>query len=84
MLQHGERLIIELLKTSKQDKLKAISELCLIMKEGNLSLPKRKPHSNIVSTLANRNIPLTNKVMLKYNEALYDIIHPEFKERQSS
>ena len=82
MLQRGEHLRMELLKKSAQDKLKAILELCLNMKEGNLSLPKRKPHSDIVSTLANRDIPLTNKKkwMLKYNKVLYNIIRPAFKE----
>ena len=82
MLQRGEYLRMELLKKSIQDELKTILELCLNMKEGNLSLPKRKPHSNIVSILANRDIPLTNKKkwMLKYNKVLYNIIHSAFKE----
>ena len=61
MLQRGERLRIELLKKATQGELKAILELCLNMNEGNLSLPKGKLHRSIVSILANRNIPLSNK-----------------------
>ena len=51
MLQRGERLRIELMKKATQGELKAILELCLNMNEGNLSLPKRKSHRSIVSTL---------------------------------
>ena len=54
MLQHGERLRIELMKKATQGELKAILKLCLNTDEGNLSLPKRKSHCSIVSTLANR------------------------------
>ena len=82
MLQRGDRLRLELLEKSTQDELKAILELCLNMIEWNLSLSKRKPHSNIISTIANRDIPLTNKKkwLLKYDKVFYDIIHPAFKE----
>ena len=82
MLQRGERLRIELMKKTTQKELKAILELSLNMNEGNLSLPKRKSRRSIVSTLANRNIPLSNKKkwMLRYNKMLYDIIHPALKE----
>ena len=72
MLQCGERLRIELLKNATHLELKAILELCLDMNEGNLSLPKRKLQHSVVSTLAERDIPL----MLKYNKMLYNIIHP--------
>ena len=61
MLQHGEHLRIELLKNAKQGELKAILELCLNMNEGNLSLPNRKLQRSVVSTLADRDIPLLNK-----------------------
>ena len=61
MLQLGERLRIELMKKATQGELKAILKLCLNMNEENLSLPKRKSHCSIVSTLANRNILLSNK-----------------------
>ena len=61
MLQRGERLRIELMKKATQGELKAILELCLNMNEGNLSLPQRKSHQSVVSTLANRDIPLSNK-----------------------
>ena len=82
MLQRGERLRIELMKKATQRELKAILELCLNMNEGNLSLPKRKSHRRIVSTFANRDIPLSNKKkwVLRYNKMLYNIIHPELKE----
>ena len=52
------------------------------MNEGNLLLPKRKSHRSVVSTLANRDIPLLNKKkwMLKYNKMLYNVIHPALKE----
>ena len=58
MLQRGERLRIELLKNATQGELKAI---CLNMNKGNLSLPKRKLQRSVVSTLADRDIPLLNK-----------------------
>ena len=61
MLQHGEHLRIEPMKKATQEELKAFLELCLNMSEGNLSLPKRKLHRSIVSILANRDIPLSNK-----------------------
>ena len=82
ILQRGERLRIELTKKATQGELKAILELCLNMNEGNLSLPKRKSHRTVVSTLANRDIPVSNKKkwMLKYNKMLYDIIHPALNE----
>ena len=82
MLQCGERLRIELMKKAAQGELKAILELCLNMNEGNLSLPQRKSHWSVVSTIANRYIPLSNKKkwMLRYNKMLYNIIHPALKE----
>ena len=82
MLQGGERFRIELMKKARQGELKAILEFCLNMNEGNLSLPKRKSHCSVVSTLANRDIPLSNKKrwMLKYNMMLYNSIHPALKE----
>ena len=82
MLQHGECLRTELMKKATQGELKAILELCLNMNEGNLSLLKRKSHRTVVSTLPNRDIPLSNKQkwMLKYNKVLYNIIHPALKE----
>ena len=61
MLQRGECLRIELMKKVTQGELKAILKLCLNMDEGNLSLPERKSDRSIVSTLANRDIPLSNK-----------------------
>ena len=78
ILQRGERLRIELMKKATQGEMKAILELCLNMNEKNLSSPKRKSHRSVISTFANRDIPLSNrkKWMLKYNEMLYNIIHP--------
>ena len=82
MLQRGEHLRLELMKKATQGELKAILELCLNMNEGNLSLPQSKSHRSVVSTLANRDIPLSNKKkwMLRYNKMLYNIIHPALKE----
>ena len=82
MLQRGERLRLELMKNATQGELKAILELCLNMNERNLSLPQRKSHRSVVSTLAHRDIPLSNKKkwMLRYNKMLYNIIHPALKE----
>ena len=82
MLQCGEDLRIELMKKATQGELKAILEFCLNMNEGNLLLPKRKSHCSVVSTLANRDIPLSNKKkwMLKYNTILYNIINHALKE----
>ena len=82
ILQRGEHLRKELLKKATQGELTAILELCLNMNEGNLSLPERKSHRSVVSTFANRDIPLLNKKkwMLKYNKMLYNIIHPALKE----
>ena len=82
MLQREERLKIELMKKATQGELKAILELCLNMNEGNLLIPKRKSHRSVVSTHANRDIPLSNKKkwMLRYNKMLYNIIHPALKE----
>ena len=75
MLQCGEHLRIELMKKATQGELKSILELCLNMNEGNLSLPKKNLHRSVISTLANRDIPLSNKKkwMLKYNKMLYSI-----------
>ena len=52
------------------------------MNEGNLSVPKRKSHLTVVSTFANKNIPLSSKKKMdvKYNKMLYNIIHPALKE----
>ena len=60
---------VELMKTATQGELKAILELCLNINEGNLLLPKRKLHWSVIFTLANRDIPLSNKKkwMLRYN-----------------
>ena len=82
MLQRGERLRIEPMRKATQGELKAILELCLNMNEGKLLLPKRKSHQSVISTLANRDIPLSNKkkLMLRYNKMLYNIIHPALKE----
>ena len=82
MLQRGELLRSELLRKARPEELKAISELCLNMKEGNLTMPKMNPHRTIVTSLANRNISLSNKKkwMLEYNKILYNIISPALKE----
>ena len=61
MLQSRESLRSELLRKARPEKLKVILELCFNMKEGNLSMPTRNPHRTIVTTLANRNISLSNK-----------------------
>ena len=61
MLQRGELLRSELLRKARPEELKAILELCLNMKEGNLTMPTRNSHRTIVTTLANRNISLSNK-----------------------
>ena len=61
MLQCGESLRSELLRKVRPEELKAILELCLNMKEGNLLMPTRNPHRTIVTMLANRNISLSNK-----------------------
>ena len=70
------------MKKATQGELKAILETCLNMNKGNLLLPKGKSHHSVVSTLANRDIPLSNKKkwMLRYNKMLYNIIHPALKE----
>ena len=82
MLQRGESLRSELLRNASPEELKAILELCLNMKEGNLSMPTRNPHRTIVTTLANRNILLSNKKkwLLEYSKILYNIIGPALKE----
>ena len=82
MLQCGESLRSELLRKASPQELKAILELCLKMKEGNLSMPTRNPHCTIVTTLANRNISLPNKKkwMLEYSRILYNIISTALKE----
>ena len=72
------------MKKATQGELKTILELCLNVNEGNLSLPKRKLHRSVVSTLADRDVPLSNKKkwMLKYyNKLLYNIIHPAWKRK---
>ena len=82
MLQRGELLRSELLRKARPEELKAILELCLNTKEGNLTMPTRNPHCTIVTTLANRNISLSNKKkwMLEYSKILYNIISPALKE----
>ena len=62
----------ELIRKARPEVLKAILELCLNMKEGNLTMPTRNPHRTIVTTMANRNISLSNKKkwMLEYNKTL--------------
>ena len=72
MLQRGEILRSELLRKARPEELKAISELCLNMKEGNLTMPIRNPNRTIVTTLANRSISLSNKKkwMLECNKIL--------------
>ena len=61
MLQRGEGLRGELLRKARPEELKAILELCLNMKERNLTMPTRNPHRTIITTLANRSISLSNK-----------------------
>ena len=84
MLQRGELLRSELvlLKKARSEELKAILELCLNMKEGNLSMPTINSHRTIVTMLANGNISLSNKKkwMLEYSKILYNIICPSLKE----
>ena len=82
ILQRGKSLRSELLRKARPEELKAILELCLNMKEGNLSMPTRNPHSTIVTTLANRNISLSNKKkwMLEYSKIFYNIISTVLKE----
>ena len=82
MLQRGEVLRGELIRKARPEELKAILELCLNMKEGNLIMPTRNPHRTIITTLANRNISLSNKKkwMLEYNKILFNIISPALKE----
>ena len=81
MLQRGESLRNELLKARPKE-LKAILELCLNMKKRNLTMHTGNPHRTIVTTLANRNISLSNKKkwMLQYSKILYNIISPALKE----
>ena len=81
MLKRGELLRSELLRRARPEELKAILELCLNMKERNLTMPKRNPHRTIVTTLANRNISLSNKKkwMLEYNKILYNVITPALR-----
>ena len=62
MFQCGEVLRGELIRKARPEELRAILELCLNMKEGNLILPTRIPHLTIVTTLANRKISLSNKI----------------------
>ena len=82
MLQRGELLRSELLKKARPKELKAILELCLNMKEGNLSMPTINSHCTVVTTLANRNISLSNKKkwMLEYSKILCNIISPALNE----
>ena len=82
MLQRGELLRSELLSKARPEQLKAILELCLNMKEGNLSMRTINSQHTIITTLANRNISLSKKKkwMLEYNEILYNIISPALKE----
>ena len=82
MLQCRESLRSELLRKVSPKELKAILELCLNMKEGNLSMPTWNPHRTIMTMLANRNISLSNKKkwMLEYSKILYNIISPALKE----
>ena len=82
MLQCGESLRSELLRKVRPEELKAILELCLNTKEGNLTMPTRNPHPFIVTTLTNRNISLSNKKkwMLEYSKILYNIISPGLKD----
>ena len=82
MLQCGESSRREFLRKASPQELKAILELCLNMKEGNLTMPTRNPHRTIVTTLANRNISLSNKkkCLSEYNKILYHIISPALKE----
>ena len=82
MLQCRELLRSELLRKARPEESKAISELCLNMKEGNLLMLTRNPHCTIITTLANRNISLSNKKkwILQYNKILYHIISPALKE----
>ena len=47
MLQRGEVLRGELIRKTRPEELKAILELCLNMKEGNLTMPTRNPHRTI-------------------------------------
>ena len=49
------------MKKAAQGELKAVLELCLNMNEKNLSSPKRKSHRSVISTFANRDIPLSNR-----------------------
>ena len=78
----GITLRSERLRKARPEELKAILELYLNMKRGNLTMPKRNPHRNIITSLANRNISLSNKKkwMLEYNKILYNIIRPALKE----
>ena len=82
MLQRGEVLRGELTRKARPKELKAILELCLNMKEGNLTIPTKNPHRTIVTTLTNRNISLSNKKkwMLECNKILFNIISPALKE----
>ena len=82
MLQRGQLLRIELLRKARPEELKVILELCLNMKEGNLSMLTIYSHHTIVTTLANRNISLSKKKkwMLEYSKILYNIISPALKE----
>ena len=81
MLQRGESLRSELLREVRPEELKAILELCLHMKKGNLSMPTQNPHRAIVTTLANRNISLSNntKWILEYSKILYSLERVEKK-----
>ena len=72
----------QLLRKARPEEFKAVLELCLNMKEGNLTMPKKNPHRTIVTALANRNISLSNKKkwLLEYYKMLSDIKSPALKE----
>ena len=82
MLQRGELLRSEMLRKARPEELKVYHlELCLNMKEGNLTMPTRNPHHTIATMLADRNISVSNKKkwMLEYSKILYNIISPALK-----
>ena len=66
MLQCKESLRSELLRRVRPKELKVILELCLNMKEENLSMPTWNPHRTIVTMLTNSNISLSRKNIAKY------------------
>ena len=82
MLQRNEALRKELIRSARPGELKAILELCLNMKEGNLKLPRINLHRSIIMTLANRKISLTDKRnwMLRFDKIFSEILNPTIKE----